>query len=206
VRAASCILVVCAALLSGCGGDEPAGSTGAASAAPAVTATTAPATTPTATTEPEAIAPLDGATDEPVVEPAVNAEVAQLTAVRAARHEGYDRVVFEFANVLPGYDLRYADGPIQADGSGDEVPVAGRYVVIVRMENALDADLSKPEAPMTYTGPQRFSPGTPQVTELIRVGGFEGVLTWAVGLAERVDYRVSTLDDPPRLVVDFRSR
>lgn len=186
------LLGVCAVLASGCGGtDEP-------------TATTAPPVR-TATTAPERIDPLEGATGQPVVEPATNTETALLTAVRAARHEGYDRVVFEFANAVPGYDIRYAGGPVRADGSGARVDVEGGQVVIVRMENALDADLSTPEARMTYTGPQRFAPGTPQVAELVRVGGFEGVLTWAVGLADRVDYRVTTLDGPPRLVVDFRS-
>lgn len=193
VRAAACVLASCATLASGCGGgDEPAATT----AAPVTTATS----------EPTSIDALEGASDQPVVEPAANSETALLTAVRAARHEGYDRVVFEFANAVPGYDIRYARGPVRADGSGARVDVAGGQVVVVRLENALDADLSTPEARMTYTGPQRFAPGTPQVAELARVGGFEGVLTWAVGLTDRVEYRVTTLHGPPRLVIDFRNR
>jgi hypothetical protein len=125
--------------------------------------------------------------------------------VRAVAHEGYDRVVFEFSNTVPGYDARYADGPVQADGSGADVAVTGGAVLIVRMNNALDADLSKPGAPETYTGPRRFSPGTPHVSELVRVGGFEGVLTWALGIAGRVPFRVTTLEGPPRLVIIVRS-
>jgi hypothetical protein len=196
MRAAARILVVCVVLLSGCGGDdEPATRTGA----------TAPTAPPTSTTEPEGIDPLDGASDEPVVEPARHAVIAALTGVRAARHEGYDRVVFEFSNVLPGYDIRYADAPIHADGSGARVEVAGEEAVVVAMHNALDADLSKPDAPPTYTGPRRFSPDTAEVVELARVVGFEGVITWAVGLADRVDYRATTLENPPRLVIDFRN-
>jgi hypothetical protein len=31
------------------------------------------------------------------------------------------------------------------------------------------------------------------------------VLTWAIGLEERVDFRVLTLTHPARLVVDFRN-
>jgi hypothetical protein len=73
------------------------------------------------------------------------------------------------------------------------------------MENALDADLSRPSAPRTYTGPHRLAPGTPEVVELARTGGFEGVLTWAAGLRDRVDFRVTTLAAPARLVVDFRN-
>ena len=33
--------------------------------------------------------------------------IALLTDVRAARHPGFDRVVFEFRNGVPGYDVRY---------------------------------------------------------------------------------------------------
>jgi hypothetical protein len=73
------------------------------------------------------------------------------------------------------------------------------------MLNALDADLTKRGAPRTYTGPTRFSPRTPEIAELVRTGGFEAVLTWAVGLHDRVDFRVSALKAPARLVVDFRN-
>jgi hypothetical protein len=41
------------------------------------------------------------------------------------------------------------------------------------------------------------------VREVVRTGDFEAVLTWAIGLDERVGFRVSTLDNPSRLVVDL---
>ena len=167
-----------------------------------------PATTggsPSTRTEPGGgIDAMAGASTVPVTVPATNAETALLADVRAARHEGFDRVVLEFRNVLPGYDVRYVDPPVYQDGSGAEVRVEGAAVVRVRLESALDADLTQESAPRTYTGPNRFSPGTPQVVELVRAGGFEGVLTWVVGLGDRVDFRVLTLEDPPRLVLDFR--
>ena len=187
------LLTAVALLLGGCGtnDDEPAATT--------------QATTGTQTETVDGIDPMDDASTDPVTVPATNTETALLTDVRAARHEGYDRVVFEFGNVLPGYDVRYVEKPVHQDGSGLVVPVAGTYVVQVRMENALDADLTQESAPLTYTGPQRFSPGTPEVVELVRTGGFEAVLTWVVGLNDRVDFRVLTLQGPPRLVVDFRN-
>jgi hypothetical protein len=146
-----------------------------------------------------------GASTATVSAPATSSETSLLTGVRAARHEGFDRVVFEFRNTVPGYRIGYVEEPVLADGSGAEVPVAGGHVVVVRMEPALDADLSQASVPLTYTGPKRFSPGTPEVKELVRVGGFEGVLTWAVGVVDRVEFRASMLADPPRLVVDFRN-
>jgi hypothetical protein len=163
------------------------------------------ATEPAPRTTPAGIDPMSDASTRPVHVPATNETTALLTDVRAARHEGFDRVVFEFRGALPGYDVRYVSRPVRADGSGKVVRVAGDHVVRIRMENALDADLSRPTAPRTYTGPSRLAPGTPEVVELARTGGFEGVLTWAAGLQDRVDFRVTTLTAPARLVVDFRN-
>lgn len=199
-RLGSFLLLAAVALLFGaCGSndDEPSATTQATTGTQTVTQS--------GTGTVDGIDPMDEASTDPVTVPATNEETALLTDVRAARHEGYDRVVFEFGNVVPGYDVRYVAKPVHADASGLVVPVAGNHVVQVRMENALDADLTHESAPPTYTGPQRFSPGTPEVVELVRAGGFEAVLTWVAGLNDRVDFRVLTLQGPPRLVVDFRN-
>ncbi len=196
-------LLATAMLLAACGGRAGDDSTTGKS----TTGTTGTAsTTPTQTQSSEAIDPMAGASTKPVVVGATNRDTALLTGVRAARHEGYDRVVFEFRNTLPGYDVRYVRRPVRQDGSGRVVSVKGSSIARIRMENALDADLAKASAPLTYTGPTRLSPGTPEVVELVRTGGFEGVLTWVVGLRGRVGYRVATLTKPPRLVVDFRNQ
>ena len=174
--------------------------------------TTSTATSPTNTgtsttpTTPQAgVDTMPGASTRPVHAPATNKTTALLTDVRAARHEGFDRVVFQFRNALPGCDIRYVSRPVHQDGSGKVVSITGNHVVQIRMENALDADLTQPSAPLTYTGPQRFDPATPGLVELARAGGFEGVLTWVAGLEDRVDLRVTTLTAPARLVVDFRN-
>ncbi|MBA2379226.1 MAG: hypothetical protein H0V76_06600, partial [Blastocatellia bacterium] len=53
-------------------------------------------------------------------------EVATLREVRSARHETYDRIVFEFAgSEMPTYHIEYIDKPVRACGSGDVVPLAG---------------------------------------------------------------------------------
>ena len=72
------------------------------------------------------------------------------------------------------------------------------------MEPASGFDLSVPEGEMVYTGPRRIAgEGTSVVREIVRTGDFEAVLTWAIGLDGRVPFRVLTLDDPARIVVDF---
>jgi hypothetical protein len=183
------VLASGALLLAGCGSEDDE----------------SPAAKPAPTETVDGIDPMDDASTAPVTVSASNTETALLTDVRASRHEGYDRIVFQFRNALPGYDVRYIERPVLQDGSGAEVAVNGAYVVQVRMENALDADLTQESAPPTFTGPQRFTPGTPEVVELVRTGGFEAVLTWVVGLNDLVDFRVLALQGPPRLVVDFRN-
>jgi hypothetical protein len=153
-----------------------------------------------------AIDTMPGAGTRPVSSLSTNASTALLRAIRVARHEGYDRVVFEFrGNVLPGHDVRYIVRPVRQDASGKAVAVNGAYVLRVRMSPAFDADQSKPGAPRTYTGPVRISPRMPEVAQLTRTGGFEDVLTWVIGVRDRVDFRVLTLDNPARIVIDLRN-
>ena len=185
------LLMVAALLLGGCGDTDDEQVMTATSAETTTTATTTPA--------------LDGASTAPVSWTSPIAETALLAGVRAAPHPGYDRVVFEFQNGVPGYDVRYAEPPILADGSGEEVAVGGGAALVVRMEPALDADLTQESAPRTYTGPTRFSPSTSAVVELVRTGGFEAVLTWAVGVDEKRPFRVSRLESPARIVIDISS-
>ena len=187
------LLAVAALLLVGCSGDDDG-------AAP-TTETTGTTTVTTTVTTPA----LDGASTDPVTGQGTSSGTALLTDVRAASHAGHNRVVFEFRNGLPGYDVRYVERPIVADGSGDDVPVEGGSVLLVRMEPALDADLTQESAPRTYTGPTRFSPDMTAVVELVRTGGFEAVLVWAVGVDEQRPFRVTRLESPARLVIDIAS-
>ena len=139
------LVTIAALLLAGCGGkDDETGAT--------------TATVPTGTTGTGSSPVLEDAATDPVVVKGTSTDVSLLTDVRAAAHDGYDRIVFQFRNGLPGYDVRYVDRPVVADGSGDEVAVDGGAVLLIRMEPALDADLTDETAPLTYTGPQRFTP------------------------------------------------
>ena len=170
------------------------GTTSSSSTETGTTASGGPTTTTTSG--------LAGASTEPVSWKGEAKETALLTDVRAASHDGFDRIVLQFRGDLPGYQIGYVQRPVLEDGSGKPVEVSGRAVLLLRMEPALDADLTEESAPPTYTGPKRFSPNTSSVHELVRVGGFESVLSWAVGVDEKRPFRVSRLDDPSRIVID----
>ena len=187
---------VCLAVgLAGCADDN-----GGAIDVPATTA--GPGSTSTTAT---GIDPLQGAGITPVSTPRGNA-TSLLTAVRVARQEGFDRVVFEFENAAPGYKVSYIQKPVTEDASGRQLAVKGNFVVEVRMEPAATADLSGGGDPRrTYTGPTRVEGDTSEVTEVVKAGDFEAVLTWVIGLTDKVDFKVSTLQSPARLVVDLRN-
>jgi hypothetical protein len=194
VRRALPILLL---LLAGCGGSHTAGST---------TAST-PASTSTSTTT-ETTDPLEGASTTPVSAKPTAQETALIERVAVGRHEGYDRVVFQFRNHVPGYRVEYVRPPFAEDGSGNPVAIDGEAFVQVRMEPASGFDLNTGEGELVYKGPRRIEgadSGAGVVTELVRTGDFEAVLTWIIGLEKQVDFRVLALDGPPRLVVDLRN-
>ena len=86
--------------------------------------------------------------------------------------------------------------------------VQGNAIVAVRMEPASGFDLNTAEGVMIYKGPKRIDgagAGTSVVQELVRTGDFEAVLSWAIGLSDKVDFRVQTATSPARLIVDFRN-
>jgi hypothetical protein len=167
-----------------------------------------PTVTTGATTNVDGIDPLEGAGTKPVTGETDFAEIALLERVAVGRNEGYDRVVFQFRNGLPGYRVEYVNPPLREDGSGNRVQVAGNAFVVVRMELASGFDLTTGEGELVYTGPRRLSgadAGTSIVREVVRTGDFEAVLSWAIGLDDRVDFRVLTLANPARIAVDFRN-
>ncbi len=65
-------------------------------------AATGAAVTPLSASTPGTEVALPGASTDAKERDAENADPALLTAVRAARQDGFDRVVFEFKNAVPG--------------------------------------------------------------------------------------------------------
>ena len=154
---------------------------------------------------PSGIDTMPGAGTVPVSVPAPAIEPAQLTAVRVARQEGYDRVVFEFTGDTPGYDVRYVDKPVTEDPSGNPVALAGDHALSVRMTPASGVRFDPGGYTETYTGPKRIPGPGSEITEVVEAGDFEAQSTWVIGLRDKVDFRVSTLTSPTRIVVDVRN-
>ena len=121
-----------------------------------------------------------------------------LVAVRAAHRGDVDRVVFEFRGGLPAdRQVGYVDR-LFAVGSGRRVHVAGQALLRVRFEPAAaHTDQGVPTA-----APRRVAFALPNVLTAVRSGDFEAVTTYGLGLAARTPVRVTTLQAPPRVVVE----
>jgi hypothetical protein len=121
-----------------------------------------------------------------------------LREVRAAAHEGYDRVVFEFAAGVPGYHLEYIDSPVRACGSGDVVSSPGDAWLEVRLTPA-NAHDEQGKPTMAFAAQTL---GLPNLLRVERTCDFEAMTTYVLSVRSPLAYRVLTLSDPPRIVVD----
>jgi hypothetical protein len=123
-----------------------------------------------------------------------------LRSVREGRNEGFDRVVFEFTGTqVPGYQLEYVDKPVRHCASGDEIPVTGPSVLLVRLTPS-----QAHEGGQVTVAERERKPALPVIQELKLICDFEGEVTWVLGNASPKKYRVMELREPARLVVDVQ--
>jgi hypothetical protein len=199
---AACLLAAVAA--GGCSGGS--GDAGGAAAAPTATAAPTTAGGPSDTTGPGTTAASAGwttATKAGTNNPKVPEDMPMLVAIRTGSHDGYDRVVLEFRNDLPSWRVGYVDQV--ASESGATVPLQGTARLFVDVHPAWAHDQDTPPYEATYTGPRSLTPGYPTLRQVRVVDEFEGHLTFGLGLARRVGFRVVELRGPPRLAIDVAS-
>jgi hypothetical protein len=127
---------------------------------------------------------------------------ATLVAIRAAHHAettpAYDRVVFQINGRLPDtISIQYVPRLI-ADASGRVLPITGKGILQLRLSPA-SAHTSAGQS----TVPARVRYPLPLVKEVVRSGDFEAVVSYGIGVSQKTEYRVSTLTNPTRIVIDF---
>ena len=197
------VLVLTACLLATACGDDPTltGSSGGPSPSPSAAeeAPAAESPKPTATTQPAA-APFDADAGRDTQE--ASGGPLSVTQVRVARHDGYDRVVFELDGRepgVPGWQVEYVDEP-RRDGSGDRVEVAGDKTLVVLIRGAgYPFDTGVEEAD------EAVVPRDLEVVRDVQLGSvFEGVYEAFIGTTSEAPFRVFRLTDPARVVVDVR--
>jgi hypothetical protein len=210
--------VVVVPFLAGCaGGDDTTGSDAPPSPAAGRTSQVPAAQEPTSdaptSDAPDTEAPAPGTSDDgPAFPEGTARQTAEnsgewdlvLTDVRVGEHEGFDRIVLEFAGTgVPGWTVNYVD-EARLDGSGKAVTLGG--------EATLDIYASGTTYPEDeadgYGGPRQFEPASGGDVDEVHVAGtFEGYTQVLAGIDGRaVPFRVFALAEPPRLVVDVVDR
>lgn len=140
--------------------------------------------------------PFPESTDPQTAEPSGEWDL-QLVDVRVGEHDGFDRVVLELSGTAtPGWGVAWSDEAV-ADGSGDVVPLEGDRVLTISASGT-----AMPE-PGSFEVPARIGPAG-AVAEVQVTGWFEGYSQVFAGVeGDERPFRVFTLTDPPRLVVDI---
>jgi hypothetical protein len=136
-------------------------------------------------------------TDPKVVEhPPVGSP--KLVGLRAGRHPGFDRVVFQLDGPIPSYySVRYVP-VVRLDGSGERLRLRGNAFLEVVVRAPTHDEDYRP-----VLTPTRLRPDFPALREVSAPGSFEGQTTAGVGVSHRVGFRVFELSSPTRIVIDL---
>jgi hypothetical protein len=207
-RMLGALVLVAGIALAGCTTGSPSQSSAGSSGSPIASETNEPSVAASAASvEPSPSATSEEPTESlpafacvPSVTIASTTDRAQITDVRVGTHDGYDRVVFEFDSGLPDAVIEGALPPFYADASGLEIEVTGSAFLKVTMHGASKVS---PDGVVTYDGATDFEPGFDRLLQLLEGGDFEAVSTWYLGLDGGSCFRVLTLADPSRLVIDI---
>ena len=119
--------------------------------------------------------------------------------VRTGEHAAFDRVVFDLKGDAPGYRVEYVK-EVREDGSGKVVDTRGRANLLVRLT---PANAHHENGTPTYTGPSRFDVNYSALREVAFAGDFEATVSIALGVRHKNGFRVITLTNPTRIVVDI---
>ncbi len=128
------------------------------------------------------------------------ARMPRVVDLRYAAHDRFDRVVIDLRGYRPGYTIGYTR-VLRQDGSGRRVRLAGRQKMYLRLTPAYAHDRrGRP----VYDGPRKRAVGLATLRGVAFTGDFEGTVSFGFGLDRRAPYRIFSLTQPRRIVVDFK--
>jgi len=166
---------------------------------------TAPLATDPPGTEPPATEPCDAPTGSVTVEDGFPFQMSSLVGsdIRTGEHPCFERVVLELQGEgeLPGYRVEYVPDPVRLSPSDLPVELAGDATLVLSVASWMTDTEGN-----GYQGPTQFFPtGLTHIMELLLIENFEGLHAWAIGIDEQRDFTVTTLTEPPRIVIDVAS-
>jgi hypothetical protein len=182
------------------GADRPQ-PTGAVPAG-AVTSPSAASSTPSPTALPVAFVAASPATfrcSSSSIESKPAPSTSLVDALRTGAHAGYDRIVVQFGNGLPGsITIRPQVGTtFNQSPSGQAITLAGRHGLLVIIRGA--------DAHTAFSGARDLKTRYASLVETRVIEDFEGQVSLGLGLIQASCYRAVVLANPVRLVIDVRA-
>jgi hypothetical protein len=123
----------------------------------------------------------------------------EVTGIRVGQHKKFDRVVIDLSGKAPGYRVRYVK-TVHRDPSGKKVHLLGPRSLLIVLSPANGHDINTGDS--TLTTKRHGVWNLDEVLETKVVGDFEAVFSVGVGLADKNTFRVRTMHNPTRIVVD----
>jgi hypothetical protein len=124
----------------------------------------------------------------------------KIVNLRYAEHARFDRVVVDVRGRRPGYWAKYVKA-LHYDGSGHLVHLKGKRKFALRLTPAYAHD---DQGANLYDGPRKIQVDMPTLRGIAFTGDFEGQVSFGFSTSRRAPYRIFTLTDPSRVVIDFR--
>ncbi|HET9730716.1 MAG TPA: hypothetical protein VFR41_14900 [Acidimicrobiia bacterium] len=118
-----------------------------------------------------------------------------LTAITVFNFGCFDRVAFGFRAARATHAdcaARSSNGPFVNDASGAPVAVQGEAFIVVRCSPASAFDFANGVA--TFSRNRISVSGTNHVTEVVKLGDNEGVLSWVIGLDTTRPFNIVNVD------------
>jgi len=123
--------------------------------------------------------------------------------VRVGQHTCFDRLVIDVSGTgpAPGYIVRYTNGVV-TPGEGAPLTVAGGATISIQALAPSYDDAGRPTVPWRWGAHVAEATTFRTFRDLVFAGSFEGESTFGLGVRARLPFRVLTLENPTRLVVD----
>jgi hypothetical protein len=124
----------------------------------------------------------------------------KIVNLRVSEHKNFDRIVIDVKGRRPSYKISYVD-QLTYDASGLPVPLAGRKKLAIVLDPARAHNDSGDNV---YVGPKLKQYQLPMLRGVAFTGDFEGVVSFGFTARRKNGYRVFTLINPSRVVIDLK--
>ena len=129
-----------------------------------------------------------------------SADSIYLTRVRAAKNDGFDRIVFEFTGGMPSYQIEYVKSGVFENTGEQKIRVGGKAFLDVNLQSLPYPESKTAKDAAIPKGNQKLA----VFNEIREIEWFEGVRDFGIGLNAKRQFRVQELLNPIRLVIDFK--